>query len=261
MKKIYFAVTVGRNENSALTVIAEKWAEQFGVKFIKRGSKGSLDFFLKQEQVEALLVATNKGPQIYSKEGTFFFHPSMAVLRLQRLKNNEPDHFASAMGLKEGRKVLDCTMGLASDAAIASFIVGASGKVCALEGSELLHFVVSKGLQEYRAEDEELNKAMRRIETVCSDADTYLRTLPSESFDVVYFDPMFNRPIAGSSNMEPLRPIAFEAPLSIRTVEEALRVAPCVVIKERGAKMLEELGCTEIKGGRYSRVKYGIRRR
>ena len=45
-----------------------------------------MGFLLDQERVEALLVATNKGPQVYTASGTFFFHPSMAVLRVQRLK-------------------------------------------------------------------------------------------------------------------------------------------------------------------------------
>ncbi|MCD7875156.1 MAG: hypothetical protein LUH17_09510 [Acidaminococcaceae bacterium] len=72
---------------------------------------------------------------------------------------------------------------------------------------------------------------------------------------------MFRIPVNGSSNMEPLRPLAWEEPLTAETVEAALRAAPCVVIKERGQKLLEAFGCTEIVGGRYSRVKYGIRRR
>ena len=85
--------------------------------------------------------------------------------------------------------------------------------------------------------------------------------MPADSFDVVYFDPMFRIPINASSNMEPLRPISCEKPLTEATVKAALRVAHCVVVKERGQKLLEALGCTEILGGRYSRVKYGIRRR
>lgn len=185
----------------------------------------------------------------------------MAVLRVQRLKKHESDHFSAALALKPGMRVLDCTMGLASDAVVASFITGLTGTVCAVEASPLLHFVVSEGLQNYQAEDVDLNNAMRRIETVYAEADEYLYTLPADSFDVVYFDPMFRIPINASSNMEPLRPISCEKPLTEATVNAALRVAPCVVVKERGQKLLEALGCTEILGGRYSRVKYGIRRR
>ena len=238
-KTFKFAVTVGRSENVALEKLAQTWAVKFGVKYVERGSKGSLGFLLAQEQVEALLVATNKGPQVYTASGTFFFHPSMAVLRVQRLKKHESDHFSAALALKPGMRVL----------------------VCAVEASPLLHFVVSEGLQNYQAEDVDLNNAMRRIETVYAEADEYLYTLPADSFDVVYFDPMFRIPINASSNMEPLRPISCEKPLTEATVNAALRVAPCVVVKERGQKLLEALGCTEILGGRYSRVKYGIRRR
>ena len=53
-------------------------------------------------------------------------------------------------------RVLDCTMGLASDAVVASFITGRTGTVCAVEASPLLHFVVSEGLQNYQAEDVDL---------------------------------------------------------------------------------------------------------
>lgn len=170
-KTFKFAVTVGRSENVALEKLAQTWAAKFGVKYVERGSRGSLGFLLDQERVEALLVATNKGPQVYTASGTFFFHPSMAVLRVQRLKKHESDHFSAALALKPGMRVLDCTMGLASDAVVASFITGRTGTVCAVEASPLLHFVVSEGLQNYQAEDVDLNNAMRRIETVYAEAD------------------------------------------------------------------------------------------
>ena len=128
-KTFKFAVTVGRSENVALEKLAQTWAVKFGVKYVERGSRGSLGFLLAQEQVEALLVATNKGPQVYTASGTFFFHPSMAVLRVQRLKKHESDHFSAALALKPGMRVLDCTMGLASDAVVASFITGRTGTV------------------------------------------------------------------------------------------------------------------------------------
>ena len=80
----------------------------------------------------------------------------MAVLRVQRLKKHEPDHFSAALALKPGMRVLDCTMGLASDAVVASFITGRTGTVCAVEASPLLHFVVSEGLQNYQVEDVDL---------------------------------------------------------------------------------------------------------
>ena len=61
--------------------------------------------------------------------------------------------------------------------------------------------------------------------------------------------------------MKPLRPLAYEKEVNAEIIELALKAAPRVVIKERSESFLRGLGCTEIQGGRYSRVKYGIIRR
>ncbi|MBR6637072.1 MAG: class I SAM-dependent methyltransferase, partial [Phascolarctobacterium sp.] len=163
--------------------------------------------------------------------------------------------------LREGMRVLDGTLGLAGDAAIASYLVGEKGKVVGVEASILLHFVVENGLRSYAAEDPDLTSALRRITTVRATAEEYLENCEADSFDVVYFDPMFRYPVQGSSAMEPLRPVAYEKPLNQRTIELALKAAPKIVIKERSEKILREYGCTEILGGRYSRIKFGIIRR
>jgi len=256
-----FAVTAGRKGSGDLLAAAKEWATHFNVPYLERASKGSLEELRQQNNLDAILVATADGPQIYNNEGTFFYHPGMAVLRLQRLKNNEHDHFAQALELGEGMRVLDGTLGLAGDAAIASYLVGEKGKVVGVEASLLLHFVVENGLRSYEAEDIDLTNALRRIATVQSTAEEYLETCEEDSFDVVYFDPMFRYPVQGSSAMEPLRPVAYEKPLNQRTIELALKAAPKVVIKERSEKLLREYGCTEILGGRYSRIKFGIIRR
>ncbi|MBQ9764157.1 MAG: class I SAM-dependent methyltransferase [Phascolarctobacterium sp.] len=256
-----FAVTAGRKGSGDLLTAAKEWATHFNVPYLERASKGSLEELRQQNDLDAILVATADGPQIYNNEGTFFYHPGMAVLRLQRLKNNEHDHFAQALELGEGMRVLDGTLGLAGDAAIASYLVGEKGKVVGVEASLLLHFVVENGLRSYEAEDIDLTNALRRIATVQATAEEYLETCAENSFDVVYFDPMFRYPVQGSSAMEPLRPVAYEKPLNQRTIELALKAAPKVVIKERSEKILREYGCTEILGGRYSRIKFGIIRR
>ena len=53
-KTFKFAVTGGRSENVALEKLAQTWAAKFGVKYVERGSSGSLGFLLDQERVEAL---------------------------------------------------------------------------------------------------------------------------------------------------------------------------------------------------------------
>lgn len=256
-----FAVTIGLNGSPNLPAAAKKWAVQLNVPYLARVSKGNLEKILLENNLDALIVATNKGPQVFSCEGTLFFHPGMAALRLKSLMQGGKDNFVEALGLKRGMKVLDCTMGLAGDATIASHICGDTGRVVALEASEPVWFVVTNGLKSYKDEDENLIKAFHRIETVQTTAEDYLKDLPDNSFDVVYFDPMFRHPVCSSANMVPLRPVAYDKPLEEDIIEQALRVAPVVVVKERSVKTLEKLGMTEVHGGRYSRVKYGVRRR
>ncbi len=256
-----FAVTTGRSGQMELAGQAKIWARQLEVEYIPRNLYGRLDTLLEERNLDAVLVATASGARIVNAAGTFFYHPSMAVLRLQRLKNGEKDNFAAALNISRGAKILDATLGLASDAAIASYLAGPDGEVIGLEASRLLWFVVSNGLQTYTAEDEDLTKALRRIETVHMTAGEYLKQCGRDAFDVVYFDPMFRFPVSGSSAMQALRPVAYTQPLSLQTVQLALNAAPTVVIKERGERILREYGCSEICGGRYSKVKYGIIRR
>lgn len=254
-----FAVTAGRN--SGLQWQARAWAQGFGVPYLRRGRSGSLEELCQKHSVSALLVATKLGPQVFTEEGRFFFHPSMADLRLKHVAAGESDHLIEALALKQGMKVLDCTLGLASDAIVASYAVGAAGKVVGVEASPLLAFVVARGLACYETGRQDVDAAMRRIKAVHAKADDYLQNVPPDSFDAVYFDPMFRFGVKTSANMKPLRPLAYEKEIDAEIIELALKAAPCVVIKERSESFLRGLGCTEIQGGRYSRVKYGIIRR
>ena len=261
-----YAVTVGRNCGSAYIEQAQAWADQLGLEYFERPQNQKLELYMQSHQLEAVIIATSKGPKIFNGETNFHYHPGMAVLRLQNLKKGESDHFLEAMALQPGSRVLDCTLGLASDAAMASYYVGETGHVMGLEASALLYFAVSYGLKHFQAEDEELTAALRRITPVHTEAQCYLRQLleqggTPDSFDVIYFDPMFRRPVKGSVAMDALRPLSYEAPLEQTTVALALQLAPRVVIKERNIDLLQSYGCQEILGGRYAKVKYGVIRR
>lgn len=267
-----FAVTFGKNCRGQIVTEAKQWAEELKAPFVPRPDSLALSEMLAQNKVEALLIATTTGPHIFTAQGTFFFHLGMGRLRWKKLfvtagKNSsgdiasqaqENDYFPVATGLKAGDRYLDCTLGLAGDAVIASHLVGARGKVMGLEASPLLYFVVSKGLKTYDAGIKELNTDLRRIETCQTEAGEFLKKQAADSYDVVYFDPMFRFPVKKSTAMSVLRPLAWEQPLAVETVQEALRIAPKVVIKERRENILRELGCTEFVGGRYSKFKFGI---
>jgi len=97
------------------------------------------------------------------------------------------------------------------------------------------------------------------VEAVRADAHAYLRSLPSGSFDVVFFDPMFEKPKKSQPAFEMLRRFAEHAPLTPETLEEARRVARrWVVVK--GSKYsddLKKLGLEAEPGSRYTSMIWG----
>lgn len=259
-----FAVTTARNASGRLYDVAKEWAKELGVPFVLRSRNQTLDELLAANNVEAFIIALVKGAEVYSAAGTFAYHPNMAALRILEMERGAQDNFVNALGLEPGMRVLDGTLGLAADAAVASYVIGETGAVVGLEASRLVHFAVQYGLKTYVTKYPEFNAALRRITTYNMVAEAYLEMLLAnndQGFDVVYFDPMFHHGVKGSLAMDALRPISYEKPLNERTIALALQVAPKVVIKERSEFRLREYGCEEFYGGKSSRVKFGIIRR
>ena len=259
-----YAVVLSRNARGSGAIEAAKaMAAQLGVAYLDRPHNQVLEEFMADQGLAAVIVLEKDGPRIHSEHGTFAYHPGMAEIRVQQLLRGAPDHLVKALELRPGARVLDCTLGLASDAAVAACVAGPTGKVVGLEASLLLHFAVQHGLAHYECKTPLLTAALRRVEAVHAVAAEYLAKCVKDetSFDVVYFDPMFRHPVQGSKAMEALRPLSLEEPLAKETVELALHVAPRVVIKERSEYLLAEYGCQEYVGGKYSRIKFGIIRR
>ena len=71
---------------------------------------------------------------------------------------------------------------------------------------------------------------------------------------------MFRKPIQDSANFKPMRAIANMEQLQSKALVEALRVAKKrVVIKETKDSMeFERLNISQIYGGKYSSVSYGV---
>ena len=262
MKAVKFAVTCNKDDARRMKATAKAWAEELQVPFVERYENGSLDAMLDDLGLDALLIAGKKGPQLYSREGMLLYHPGLGKVRWQRVvQRGESDNFLTAMEILPGQRILDCTVGLAADALLASYAAGEAGKVIGLEASLPLWFLTSRGAAAYKGKFAELNADLRRIEIIHAEAGEYLRAQPADSFDAVYFDPMFRQPVRESSEMVPLRPLACNEPLNLATVDLALKVAPRVVIKERSVEILQEYGCTEFVGKKYSAVRFGIRKR
>ncbi|MHB8996547.1 MAG: class I SAM-dependent methyltransferase [Armatimonadota bacterium] len=190
----------------------------------------------------------------------YFFHPSMAKVRLHNCVSGEEDPMLRAMELQEGDSVLDCTLGRATDATICAWKVGPTGRVLGLEKSRILAELTIDGLAHYEDSSRKLTELLRRVEAICADYNEYLPTCAIDSFDVVYFDPIFHAPLEKSQAMAPLRALADGSPLSPAAVQEGRRVARrFVVIKQRKKTPLwEELRVTRTVSSPGGTVEYGV---
>lgn len=226
----------------------------------KKRGKYSLEKLRQLYQTDTIIVAADSGPKICTPDGELFFHIGMAALRIKNFRDGKPDHMMAAMELRPGISVLDCTLGMGTDAIVASMLTGVGGSVIGLEASNLIAFITGWGLANFTAESEEVTAAMRRIQVHAIDYRQYLHTLPDNFVDVVYFDPMFRRPVCKSSGIRPLRDFADTGCLSVKDLREACRVAKRrVVVKEtHGSSEFKRLGITTLVGGKYSSIQYGV---
>ena len=252
--RVPLAVTTSGQPPEALVARAREAARAWGLPFLPRRRKAPLGPLLAHA-ADALLVFEREGVSLCDALGSFFFNPGMAHLRrLRILAGQRDDALLRVTELRAGDHVLDCTLGLGQDALVAALAVGPTGRVVALEKSLALYAVVSEGLKAYASGPE-----ARAVEAVHADAREYLRGLPARAFDVVCFDPMFEKPTKAQPGFELLRRFAEHAPLLPETLEEARRVARrWVVVK--GAKHSEDLrklGLQAEPGSHYTSVIWG----
>lgn len=205
------------------------------------------------------LVVTKEGLVCHHVEHKLFYHPSMAMLRLKRIYKGEEDIFTSLCGDIEGLKVLDCTLGFGSDSLVFSYLVGSHGQVTALEKSPLVYSIVKDGFKEAYPKWADINLYTGKIRVFNEDYVTYLKNCPNRSFDIVYFDPMFDKPIEQSIHLDPLRFFAEEKPLDIESINKAIKVADKkVIIKNHRGFDFSRLGITKVFTKNASKVQYGV---
>ncbi len=252
-------VTTGTKSAPENIEIAERMARRLDVSYIARGRDSMAS--MKQKYKTAYILVVRHGDLfLETPSGEFFFHPNMAHVRIKNLRQGKKDRFIEAAGIKMGMTVLDCTLGLGSDAIVASYVTGETGAVRGLEVSPVIAAVVAFGLKRMTTPNNVALAAMRRIQVITADYKDFLRRQPDKSVDVIYFDPMFRRPLLDSVSLNPLRSLADNRPLSEDAVREARRVARCrIVMKEaRDSQEFSRLGFSVYEGGRYSRVGYGV---
>ena len=254
-------LVTGSRERISAPPGADWWAERLGARIVPR-SNFSLAALAEAHGARLVVVLEADRAILHvPAEGiVYFYHPGTARRRINSVRNGLGDPMVDAMGLTVGDRVLDCTLGRGTDAIIASFVVGAEGGLVGVESIPVLAAFSEYGLKIYDTGDAAINDALRRIEVVAADSADYLRAAASRSFDVVYFDPLFHRPVEESSAMAPLRALADPRPLDPESLAEARRVASRVVVvkQRRGTPMWETLPPDSMVGSRKSRLEYGV---
>lgn len=252
-------VTTGQKVTELLIEKAKMIAEKLNVQFVFRNND-SVELIKRNSKADIIIAVTKRRIVAYTDEGELFFHLNMAQLRIQNIDRGQDDHMVMAMHLKKGMSVLDCTLGMGTDAIVASYIVGEEGKVVGIEHSKVAAFIMQNGFAEFQVENVKVKDALNRIDVVQADYNEYLLSLPDKSFDVVYFDPMFRHPLKESVALKPLRAVADHRPIDLQALKEAKRVArKYVVVKENHrSKEFERLFIETLIGGKYSNINYGV---
>ncbi|MBM7577373.1 class I SAM-dependent methyltransferase [Jeotgalibacillus terrae] len=180
---------------------------------------------LQEVYRDDILIAGDKRFEYFSAdvEKPFFYHPNSASFRIKRMMNGETDPLIQAADLSSDDLFLDCTAGMASDALVASWYC--NQPATAIEARKEIAFITGQGLKTFTHRSEDINRAMRQIKLFHADAFTFLQSCPDNSYDVVYFDPMFTETIE-SEGISPLKKLAYIQDENLsNAINEAKRVS------------------------------------
>lgn len=254
--KIVATTTQSREEPD---VIFRQFLTDSGFEYVPR-RKGGLKAIWEEHQADAVLVWQQQGPVLHLGNDKLFFHPSMAKIRLAAYRNKgQTDPLIEAARVEAEDAILDCTLGLGADSIVLSYFARA-GEVLSLESSPAIAYTIKWGMRLYESTMPWLDEAIHRVKVRAADHLCYLQCLPDDSYDIVYFDPMFRQPLLKSETLSPIRVLGNAQALAEQAVDEARRVArKRVVIKERAqSSEFARLGCHRIAGSVHNQVHFGI---
>jgi 16S rRNA (guanine1516-N2)-methyltransferase len=129
------------------------------------------------------------------KKGKPYYVDFLSVSWRSRFQKGLPKNhiFRRALGASsESLKVVDATAGFGQDALM---ILSMGCEVTAVERSKEVMSVLEDGIERARREDIGMKKAFEKLKIVLADTRDYLAGLKAEERpDVVYLDPMFDKP-------------------------------------------------------------------
>lgn len=252
---------IATTTQSQTTLCSEykQFLEETGLPFIPR-ERRSLQAIAREQEAQAVLVWLASGPILHMGLERFFFHPSMAKNRIASYRQlGTADPLIKACALEAGSSFLDCTLGLGADSIVAAYHAH-EGRVVGLESSPLIAAIVKWGMKVYHSNMSWLDQAIHSIQAVNAEHYDYLRKLEDNSFDIVYFDPMFRKPRHKSTALAPLRLLANHQALSRGVIAEACRVArKRVVVKEMPvSREFERLGIEQLIENPNNPIAFGV---
>ncbi|WP_251453949.1 class I SAM-dependent methyltransferase [Veillonella intestinalis] len=253
-------VTISQKGKETEAIKAKEVARLLQLPYVPRNGL-SLPRLQEQFEGEDILILSKQGPKLYTGEGKAHeFHLSMAQLRIIAYDRGQRDHLIAALGSKPIHSFLDCTVGLGSDSLLVAYARPEINHLVALEGNPLLAYVTNYGCRHFTHKSELVTKALRRIHVCATRYETFLKQARTNSFDIVYFDPMFEVPVNDSPQFLSLRGHVLATPMTEAMLVEAKRVARNrVIIKERPfSSIFKTWVPTYIEGGTYSNVAYGV---
>lgn len=243
------AVTVTAKQPGRYIPTARAKAEEWGVPFFDRPERTPLSERIGT-LADAFLVLGGDGWTLHDAQGSLYFSPGMAAVRVKRIgtPTQEEDVLVRLCELKPGDSVLDGTLGLGSDALVCARVVGPTGRVIGIEASLPLFALASEGLARKPP-----FTASATIEVRRGNALSVFSTLEPRSIDCVIFDPMFDLPKSATPSFDMLRRYALHEPLDEATLAQARRVARRWVVVKGGryGKEFARLGLTPLKLTRF----------
>lgn len=266
MGEFFPLITTTRREKRLDVLQAERFQCLYGGVLVERKEQ-SLEELFQEPHTHGVVVMEEGNPTLYHPDGVetpLRFHLNIGALRLQKVEKGENDRFLQITGIEKGMNVLDGTLGLGTDALLAAWGVGKTGKVIALEGSKAIFSIVDFSLGKLAQEDEGLvGDLARRIELNQISFTNYCETQESNCFDIVYLDPMFDKPRGKSIGIQPIRFWAQEEQLTEDMIRAACRLCrERVVIKEaKASRWWQEMHAgipSELTGQRYQSVRYRV---
>ncbi len=255
------AVTTTREADESLNIKAETIAQELNISYIKRGNLSINKTFLKGDYDYLMILEKDKIVIKGKDDSTLFWHPNMAELKINSIRNGNREALSEACCVEEGDKILDCTLGLGGDSLVLAAVTGRKGYVVGTEVNKYIAYITKNGLDSYNNDEGRTIDNMADIEVVNESYEDYLAKQNDNSFDIVYFDPMFKNPNKKSTTINSLRSFADHKGLTKEVLAEALRVCrKRVIIKERsGANDFHKLGIEKFIGGkRKGSIIYGV---